>query len=73
MAELVQNDALASCRFRVNDRVRVCWRGRQGQVGRVVQRQLARVYRVRFDDGAELFFGQDGIERCTEPADPCRN
>jgi hypothetical protein len=53
---------LAECHFAVNDTVRIRWGQRRGHIGRIVQRQLARVYRVRFPDGEELFYAEEGLD-----------
>ena len=53
----------ADYQFAVNDPVRIRWGQRRGQVGRIVQRQPARIYRVRFPDSEELFYAEEGLDR----------
>ncbi len=53
---------LAEYGFAINDAVRIRWGQRRGQIGRIVQRQPARVYRVTFSDGEELFYAEEGLD-----------
>jgi hypothetical protein len=55
----------AEYQFAINESVRIRWGQRCGQVGRIVQRQPARVYRVGFSDGEELFYAEEGLDQWT--------
>ena len=53
-------------RFVVHEPVRIRWGRRRGQVGRVIQRQPARIYQVRFPDGEVLFYAEESFTRFRE-------